>query len=297
MIRFDEGPHQYHILIGDEYVTKGVVSCTGFIHKYFSHFDPKAESLKMHAKLLSGRGTPEQRLLAGLTADEIAAHWTAKGADASGLGSAMHNAIEAYYNEEYSSVAEMPHTREFANFVLFHRTEVLPRGLKPFRTELMVWSAPLLFCGSIDMIFVRGWITAPDGRRGLSLIVADWKRSKSIRRYGFGGAKGTGPCSRLQDCNYSHYSLQLNIYKWFLETEYQTGWVYEGTPADFIQVDELFLVVCHPDNDSYIKIDVGDLSDVVGEMIQERRDFIERKEHEPPSAADVKVPGPSAGDC
>ena len=295
MILFDEGPHRYHILIDGEWVTEGVVSCTGFIHKYFRNFDPKAESIKMHVKLRSGGGTPEQRLLVGLTADEIAAHWTAKGTTASELGSVMHSAIEAYYNGEFASPAEMPHTREFANFVLFHRTEVLPRGLVPFRTELMVWSADLLFCGSIDMIFVRGWVTRPDGARGLSLIIADWKRSKSIRKYGFGNAKGTGPCSRLPDSNYWHYSLQLNVYRWFLETEYQTGWVYEGYPVDFIQVDELYLVVCHPDNDSYIKVDLPDLSDTVAKMIQERRN--EQHRRRTIAASADQVPGPGPSDC
>ena len=47
----------------------------------------------------------------------------------------------------------------------------------------------------------------------------DWKRSKQIKkenRY----RKGKHPLNHLDDANYWHYALQLNIYKYILEKNY-----------------------------------------------------------------------------
>ena len=66
-------------------------------------------------------------------------------------------------------------------------------------------------CGSIDMVFYR--------KSDNSYVIYDWKRSKDIKTDNPFG-KGFGPVSHLPDSNYWHYTLQLNVYKYFLQTHY-----------------------------------------------------------------------------
>ena len=47
-------------------------------------------------------------------------------------------------------------------------------------------------------------------------MVADWKTNKSIYQSGFGGT-GYRALSHLDDCNYIHYCLQLNVYRRLLD--------------------------------------------------------------------------------
>jgi hypothetical protein len=70
------------------------------------------------------------------------------------------------------------------------------------------------------------------------IIIYDWKRSKKIdmtNRY----KRMASPLQDLEDCNYIHYSLQLNSYKKLLEKCYD------------VKVIAMFLCICHPDNDDY----------------------------------------------
>ena len=96
----------------------------------------------------------------------------------------------------------------------------------------------------------------PDGTYALY----DWKRVKEIKRDN-AYEKGNGVCSTLDHCNYSHYSLQLHIYKKILETRY-----------DLI-VSEMYLVVLHPDQPTFARVEVADVSDIVEKIFQERRNM------------------------
>jgi hypothetical protein len=49
-----------------------------------------------------------------------------------------------------------------------------------------------------------------------TLSIYDWKFSKEIQTHSF-GKKGLGPATELNDCNTTHYSLQLNLYREILE--------------------------------------------------------------------------------
>jgi len=49
----------------------------------------------------------------------------------------------------------------------------------------------------------------------------DWKTSKKIETSAFGGKVGTKPATNtIPDCNYSHYTLQLSLYRYILEEYY-----------------------------------------------------------------------------
>ena len=69
-----------------------------------------------------------------------------------------------------------------------------------------------------------------DGR----IIVVDWKRSKAIRMENE-RASLKYPLHHLPETNYWLYALQLNLYAYFLETEYG------------MRVGGYYLAVVHPD--------------------------------------------------
>ena len=85
--------------------------------------------------------------------------------------------------------------------------------------------------------------------------IYDWKRSKEIKTSN-SFQSGLGPVSHFPDCNYWHYTLQLNIYKWFLETYYG------------LKVVALYLVIMHPDNDNYHRYKLNFVPDEVQGMLK-----------------------------
>ena len=100
-------------------------------------------------------------------------------------------------------------------------------GFHPFRTEVCLYHVGLCVAGQLDALFK----SEMDGRFAL----VDWKRCKSIV---FTNDFRTmrPPLDNLADCNGSLYTLQLNVYRYILESEY-------GCHIG----DNMFLGVCHPD--------------------------------------------------
>jgi hypothetical protein len=97
----------------------------------------------------------------------------------------------------------------------------------------------------------------PDG----TFAIYDWKRSKEIKfenKY----QKGLSPISHLHDCNYWHYSLQLNIYRRILEKFYN------------VVVSELALVILHPNNKSYQIVKLNMMDDEVQAMWDARAEAV-----------------------
>lgn len=239
LIQFDEPTHIYTV----QGSSKGVISCTGFLHQFFGHFDAKATIKKMMA---SPKWTESKWYKPGITADELSAQWSKSGKEASEAGTAMHLAIEQFLNDAEDvidpSIKETPEWRYFMNF---WRDE--GHDLEPYRTEWEVWSSDHKLAGSIDMIFRR----KSDGK----FLIYDWKRSKEIKsenRF----QRGLGPLTHLPDCNYWHYSLQLNVYRWILENLYG------------LDVAEMYLLILHPDNPNYKRMRLNRLNSEVSDMLE-----------------------------
>ena len=71
--------------------------------------------------------------------------------------------------------------------------------------------------------------------------------------------KGTPPIEHLDDCNFNQYSLQLNLYKHILEKHYG------------IKIEGMFLVVLHPNNSTYLKMDIKCMQKEISWILEERR--------------------------
>ena len=257
-IQFFEEGHKY---IVDLEPNVKYTSVTTWVHEHFEKFD----SDKIIQKMMSGPGWKEGHKYWGKTADEIKNGWNSNKDIVSSAGTDLHFQIECFNNnsilqdytnkdlyeyyisENIDKSIEFP--LEWQYFINFVRDHPL---LKPYRTEWTVFNEDIKISGSIDMIYEN-----PDG----TLSIYDWKRSKNITRINtFNKFSITPSICHLPDSNFWHYALQLNIYKYILESKY-----------DKI-VKDLFLVRLHPDaiEKNYELIELPILSVEITDLVQDR---------------------------
>lgn len=239
-IVFDEEPHVY-------YVDTKPISCsvTTLVHKYFPKFDADL----IIRRMMNGKNWTSSKYY-GMTAEEIKQSWNDLGKSATTEGTKLHKSIEVYYNNMgYNSSFCLPADDEqsdeykmFLNFANDHPE------LTPYRTEWEVFDEQSDIAGSIDMIFKN-----EDG----TFSIYDWKRTKEIKLKNMYRGKGFSYMKEYDDCNYIHYSLQLNIYKHILEKLYG------------LKIRDMYLVCMHPNYDNYKKYEVCDLQSVVQTMFQD----------------------------
>lgn len=245
-------------------------STTRYIHSFFNEFDADKTIQGMR---LSKSWGPKHKYW-GMTDCQIKEKWEDVNKDAAPLGHAMHARIEKFYNipalftwqkpnDElllaYYTKEEIERT-EFQQFLQYHTEWPSFRKWRPFRTELRVFDRLLEIPGSIDMLY---WSPRSTKEHPL-LILVDWKRSKEIKTKSFFNQKdkrfitGKGACADLLDCNYIHYSLQLNMYAALIE---------RNSPY---RIEEMYLAVFHPTAPSYKVFAVSRYFEVIFPMLQLR---------------------------
>lgn len=233
-IFFDEKPHIYYI-----HGKPANTSVTSLVHHYFPKFDSDAIIDKMMASQWWGRNK-----YYGKSKDEIKQEWKQSGEDACTHGTYMHKTIEDYYNGWPLSHPDTPEFNMFLSFAQDHKNIV-----EAYRTEWEVYIEDFDLAGSIDMVFRN----IDDD----TYSIYDWKRTKEIK-FSNKYSKGFGPMAEYDDCNYVHYSLQLNIYKYILEKKYD------------MKIRDMFLVCMYPKYDNYKKVEVLNLQKEVDEILANR---------------------------
>ena len=229
-IVFDEESHTYTV---DGIVAS--LSVTGLIHQHAHEFDPgeairgmRPETRQMYTEL-------------GMTTDdEIIRSWSRNGDVQRKRGTLMHYQIEQHLN---GCTIEAPWSQELGQYM--HLRDVAFADQEPYRTELSVYSRSLDVAGQIDAIFKQ-----TDG----TFTIWDWKRSKLLRYDN--RTQMREPFEHMSDANYSHYALQLNIYRFILQTEYN------------LTVSGLFLGVFHPSRSQPLCVRVPFLDDEMESLIE-----------------------------
>jgi ATP-dependent exoDNAse (exonuclease V) beta subunit len=242
-ITFDEGPHIYTI-DGDS----DFMSVTTWNHSHFGHFDAD----KIIEKMMKSHKWTQSKYY-GMSRKEIKDLWAKNGKEASEAGTKMHYDIECFYNDLDVEIEE--DCVEWDYFELFENT--IGRDMRPYRTEWMVWDKELKFAGSIDMVFEN-----PDG----TLQIYDWKRCKEIKKNNRWQSATTACISHLPDCNFWHYSLQLNTYKYMLEKNYGK------------KVTKMYLVCLHPNNSnrSFLRYEVAPMAQEIEDLMNIRREMLSK---------------------
>ena len=263
-IHFEEGPHKYTIQ-GINGVTADTefTSVTTFVHGHFEHFNAKEVIAAMMRNTKKWNDPVANAKYYGKTAEEIEEMWSKAGRDAAAKGTEMHYKIECFYNDVAADTADTdtapPELQYFKNF----HNEFVAREeptLRPYRTEWTVFHEEAQIAGSIDMVYEV--VTRESRRRGTDpppLAIYDWKRCRDIVKTNRGNKFATHPAiEHLPDTNYWHYALQLNIYKYILQTKYDKT------------VTDLYLVVLHPEAQNYQRVKLPDLQAEVAELFEER---------------------------
>ena len=231
-IRFEEEGHKYFIDDDDNYI-----SGTTFIHKLFPVFNPQlvAEKIKL---------TNKKEEYKNMTVEEIVDYWKQNGIDASAAGTTTHLNIELYSN----GVAVDDNSEEFKMFLQFRKDYPY---LKPYRTEWTIYDRKLRLAGSIDMVYID--------TRDNSYHIYDWKRAKEFKTPDRYTDMGYPPVNNLPNVNRYHYFLQLNLYKYILEKNYN------------IKIKSLFLCRFHPNSKTYELLQCDDLSSEIKKTVAIRR--------------------------
>jgi hypothetical protein len=251
-IAFEDLSHKYYI----KGTTTGYVSVSGLAHEYFEEFDAPHVASRMISRSNFKTAAKYQKYQGLITPDDleksvvdICAFWAKTGQAAARLGTLLHRYIELDYNDALHLWKDEDVTGiEYEYFRVFKR-HMQELGYRAYRTEFKLFDEEYKVAGMIDMLFYH-----PEKN---IYSIYDWKRSKEIKHFGF--KKGTGPCSKLQDCNYNHYSLQLNSYKWLIERNYD------------IKIHNMAIVVFHPNNDSYLEFQLPDLQEEVSAILELRK--------------------------
>ena len=239
-IIFDEKPHIYYV--------DGApmdISVTGWVHKHFPHFDAD----KVISKMMKSKKWPQSQYF-GKTPEEIKKIWSDRGKEASEAGTKLHYDIECFYNGS----PNQNDSKEYLQFLDFQKK--IGETLKPYRTEWTVFHEELKISGSIDMVF-----EATDG----SLLIYDWKRSKGIKKENRWENATTECINHIPNSNFWHYSFQLNTYKMILEAKYGKT------------VSGLFLVILHPNQDSWRRIKVPILKSEMNDLLELRMEKLKAK--------------------
>ena len=226
-------------------------SVTVFLQRFHEKFDADEAIFKMR----NGKRWP-QRLREEFTHangqpwtdDEIKAKWSHLGEEASGRGTLMHWHIEQHFNGQ--SIG-LPLSPEFQMFQSFEHEYLKPKGIRPLRTEIALFHCGLGIAGQADFIGVL-----PSG----GLVIIDWKRAKKIVADN-PFQQMRQPMEHLPDCNLTHYQLQLNMYKYILESEYG------------MEVVELCLCVLHPNQACYKVIQVPPMNEEINAIVEYAKDY------------------------
>jgi len=235
-ISFIEEGHIYDV-DGD----RGYTSVTTFVHHFFDGFDAE----KVLAKMENSR-KKETSPYYGMTNGEILDVWEKKRNQSATMGTLMHQQIENFYNQISVEVEKIPVEWElFQNF-----NERF--GKVPYRTEWYVFDEENRIAGSIDMMFRM----YPEDNE--QLIIVDWKRTEELKLTNY-FQSGRYPLEHLQDCNFYHYCLQLNTYRYILQKHYGK------------KIVGMFLVVLHPNNETFIQKSVPVMEKEIENMMKERK--------------------------
>lgn len=208
-LSFDEKNHIY------TYNDQTFLSVTTWISSLFEKFDQE----KIITKMMNSKSWVNNELY-GKTKEEIEALWTSRKQIAIKEGVQLHQDIEDYLNSEQIENNSIEF-QYFQNFIREHLLNV-------FRTEWKIYDESLKLAGTIDMCSLNS-----DG----TITLYDWKRTKTIKKINHYKKFSTLPSLRhVVDTNFYHYALQLNLYKYILEKNYQ------------YKVTNMYLVCLHPEN-------------------------------------------------
>lgn len=191
-ITFEEKSHKYWSKIGDKtiYYTSG----TAFVHRFVPEFDEKRVSELVARKR-------------GITQQEVLDEWKAKRDESCYFGTKVHETAEDVLNgRPFRNTPQNPKEE-----IVFGRAKAFANKFKNeldiLGVEQIVFDHRLKIAGTIDLL--------ARSKKDGSILVLDWKTNAEVKREN-NFEKCLAPIDHLDNCNFWHYSLQLNLYQFLL---------------------------------------------------------------------------------
>jgi hypothetical protein len=221
-VKFDHIEHRYFIDGNPD-----TLSVTQLIDKFFPEFD-------------SAYWAPIKAGQRGIPTFQILEEWESKRDKAAYSGTALHEAIENYYNGREHDTT----TPEFQHFLSFKQRF---NTMIPYRSEWRIFDEDLLVAGTVDMVYQKD---------DESLYMFDWKRSEKVVDLNGNPIENNyqtafGELSHLGDSSYNKYCLQQNIYKAILEKRYNK------------KISSMNLLILHEKYDRYYLITIPNMEDEI----------------------------------
>ena len=258
-VEFFEEDHRYMI----DGNIKAPRSVTFLVHQFEEPFDAdicigKMRNGRNWQKKKKEYTNPDGTIM---TDQQIKFAWEKNRIVSSNRGTLLHWHVEMFLNGAH---IWGPFSTEFGYFLDFYKNFMLSRGLEPIRTEFSIFHTGLACAGQID--FLARYIGTE------TYVIIDWKRTKEIKlsnRF----QNLLPPMQHLDQTNLNTYSLQLNFYRYILQTEYG------------LRVDELYLVVLYENNECPHVIPVAILAKEVDMIVQHEKE--KRNARGPTEGADA----------
>ena len=193
-ILFQDDIHIYSV---EEDPSVKFTSGTKFLHQFIPEFDSHNISLRYAAKH-------------GMEQADVLAAWAEKGKVSRENGSEVHLFLENLFtgvHNEFNMENERVYAMQEVGLELW---DYLNEKYEILEVEKVVAHLGLKLAGMVDLIGV-------DRETG-DLCILDYKTSAKIT---FENQWQTmlPPCRHLQDCNFNHYTLQMNTYQWIMSEE------------------------------------------------------------------------------
>ena len=236
-INFDEASHAYAVDCIDV-----PLSVTALVHQFSADSNARACVEQMQSRDSWAQGQREFKRDDGtpMTTEEIMQRWAANAQVQRSRGTLLHYQIEQFLN---CATIEQPHSPEFQQFLEIDRLVLSKYTI--YRTELSMCHCGLGIAGQADCLCL-------DDNGGI--VIWDWKRTKNIRMDS--RQQMLPPLQHLPDCNYFTYALQLNLYRYILETEY------------LMPVSKMILGIVHPLNSGPMCLEVPRLDVEVALIVE-----------------------------
>ena len=235
-IVFVEKGHQYFINGDFNYI-----SVTTIVRSIFPKFDTDGLIEKM---ILDKNPKYKDK-----SPETIKLEWKNNGEMAAMEGTRLHRNIELYSN----GIPVMDDSKEFNFFLIFKEKYGY---LEAYRTEWFIYDEEFRIAGSIDMIY--------KDTRDDTYHIYDWKRTKPFSSKSSKNNVGFGPFSNIPNSNLWHYSLQLNIYKYLLEKNYNKI------------ISSMTLCRLHPNSRKYQLVDIKNMTQQVELLLDIRKQQIQQ---------------------
>lgn len=225
------------------------ISTTGLIHEYSNEFD----KWEMSANVARKRGISQL---------EVLEEWRIENLHSTIKGSMIHEFAQSLwegkdYIFKYDNIPDEINIRRLQEELLVMSNQAV-NFYKDYKDlydlvgcEIYLGVPDFDECGATDMLLKNKFTD--------ELLVIDFKSNKRIDYESFGHKKMKVPLQKYEDCNYIHYSIQLNAYSY--KIEYMTG----------IKVKEKLLIYFDCTKDNYEVIEPLEMKKEVIEIYENRR--------------------------